>query len=49
VYVFGCAVHLYPLCLEIGTDLLENGFESLEGVSVKYVSSILCYEDQMDM
>jgi hypothetical protein len=35
--------------LEVAADLLENGLEPLEGVSVKHLSSIFRDEDQMGM
>ena len=47
--MFGFAVHFDQLGLEVAADLLENGLEPLEGVSVKDLSSIFCDEDQMDM
>jgi len=49
VYVFGFAVHFDQLSLEVAADLLENGLEPLEGVSVKHLSSIFRNEDQVDM
>jgi hypothetical protein len=49
VYVFGFAVHFNQLNLEVAADLLENGLEPLEGVSVKHLSSVFRDEDQMDM
>jgi len=49
VYVFGFAVHLDQLRLEVGANLLEDGFEPLNGVSVEYFFSIFCDEDQMNM
>ena len=49
VYVFSFAVHFDQLRLEIGTNFFKHDFEPLESVSVQYVSSILCDEDQMDM
>jgi len=42
VHVFGFGVHLDQLSLEVQADLLENGLEPLEGVSVKHLSSIFC-------
>ena len=47
--MFSCAVHFDQLCFEVGTNLRKHDFEPLDGVPVKYVSSILCDEDQMDM
>ena len=49
VDVLGLAVHFNQLRLEVQADLLENDFEPMDGVSVKYLSSVLCDEDQMDM
>jgi hypothetical protein len=49
VDVFGFAVHFHQLRLEVAADLLENGLEPLEGVSVKHVSSISRDEDQMGL
>ena len=49
VYVFSLAVHFDQWCLEVGTNLLKHDFEPLQGVPVKYFSSILCDEDQMGM
>jgi hypothetical protein len=46
--VFGFAVHFNQFGLEVQADLLENGLEPLEGVSVKHLSSIFRYEDQVD-
>jgi hypothetical protein len=49
VYVFGFAVHFDQLRLEVAADVLENGLEPLEGVSVKHLSSIFRDKDQVDM
>lgn len=49
VNVFGFAVHVDQSRLEVGAYFLEDNFEPLDGVSVKYVSAILCDEDQVDM
>ena len=49
VYVFGLAIHLDQLCLEIAANFLEHDFEPLEGVSVKHLSSVFCDKDQVDM
>jgi hypothetical protein len=49
VYVLSLAVHFDQLRLEIGTNFFKHDFEPLEGVAVKYLASILCNEDQMDM
>jgi hypothetical protein len=49
VHVFGLAVHFDQLSLEVAADLLENGLEPLEGVSVKHPSSIFCDKDQVNM
>jgi hypothetical protein len=49
VDVFGFAVHLDQLGLEIETDLFEHNPESLNGVSVKYLSSVLGHEDQVNV
>jgi hypothetical protein len=47
--VFSFAVHFEQLSLEVERDLLENGLEPPEGVSVKHLSSIFRDEDQVDM
>jgi hypothetical protein len=44
--VFCLAVHFDQLSLKVERDLLENGLEPLEGVSVKDLSPIFCEEDQ---
>jgi hypothetical protein len=49
VCVFSFAVHFNQLRLEVAADLLENGSETLEGVSVKHLSSIFRDEDQVNM
>jgi len=49
MYVFGFAVHFDQLRLEVAADLLENGLEPPEGVSVKHLSSIFRDEDQVNM
>ena len=49
MYVFGFAVHLDQLRLEVGTSLFKHDFEPLDGVSVKHLSAILCDEDQVDV
>ena len=49
VYVFSLAVHFDQLSLEVEAYLLKHDLESLDSVPVKYLSSILCDEDQMDM
>jgi hypothetical protein len=49
VYVFGFAVHLDQLRLEVGTNFFKHDFAPLDGVSVKYLSAILCDQDQVDM
>jgi hypothetical protein len=43
------AVHFNQVSLEVAADLLENGLEPLEGVSVKHVSSIFRDQDQVGM
>jgi hypothetical protein len=47
--VFSFAVHFDQLRLEIGANFFKQDFAPLDGVSVQYLSSILCNEDQMDM
>ena len=49
VYVFRFAVHFDQLRVEIGTNSFKHDFEPLEGVTVKYPSSVLRDQDQMDM
>lgn len=49
MHVFGFAVYLNQLRLEVGANLVEDDFEPLDCVSVKYFSSVLCDEDQMNM
>jgi hypothetical protein len=49
MYVFGFVVHFDQFSLEVAADLLENGSEPLEGVSVKDLSSIFRDEDQVNM
>jgi hypothetical protein len=49
VYVFGFPVHFDQSSLEVERDLLENGLEPPEGVSVKHLSSIFRNEEQVDM
>ena len=49
VDVFSLAVHFDQLRVEIGTNFFKHDFEPLEGVTVKYLASVLCDEDQMDM
>jgi hypothetical protein len=49
VHVFGFAIHLDQLSLEVAADLPENGLKPLVGVFVKHLSSIFCNEDQVDM
>jgi hypothetical protein len=49
VNVFGSAVHSHQLRLEVSTHFREDGSETLESISVQYVSSILRHEDQMDV
>jgi hypothetical protein len=49
MYVLGFAVHLDHVRIEVGANFLEDGFRPLDGVPVKYLASILCDEDQMDM
>jgi hypothetical protein len=48
-YVFGLAVHFNQLNLEVAAELLENGLEPLESVSVKHFSSIFRDEDQVGL
>jgi len=49
VYVFGLAVHLDELRLEVSANFLEHDFEPLDSVSVKYLSSLFGDEDPVDM
>ena len=49
VYVFGFAVHLDQLRPEVSANFVEDNFKPLGSVSVKYLSSILCDEDQMNV
>ena len=49
MYVFGFAVDFNQSSLEVQADLLENGLEPLEGVSVKHLSSIFCDKDQVEV
>jgi hypothetical protein len=49
VYVLGFAVHFLQLRLEVAADLLENGLEPLESVSIQHLSSIFRDEDQVNM
>ena len=49
VYVFGLTVHLDELRLEVSANFLEHDFEPLDSASVKYLSSILGDEYQVDM
>ena len=48
-YVFGLAVHLDELRLEVSTKFLEHDFEPLDSAGVKYLSSIFGDEYQVDM
>ena len=43
------AIHLYQLGFKISTDLVEDGFEPVEGIGVKYFFPVLRHEDQMNM
>ena len=47
--VFGFAVHLNQLGFKIKADLLKHHFQALDGVSIKYLSSILGDEDQVNV
>jgi len=47
--VLGLAIHLQQFCLEISANLGEDGSESFDRVSVKYLPSLLGDEDQMNM
>ena len=47
--MFGLAVHFNQLNLEVAAELLENGLEPLESVSVKHFSSIFRDEDQVGL
>jgi hypothetical protein len=49
VYVFGFAVHFDKFSLEVLANLVEYGLETLDSVTIKYFSSILGHEDQVDM
>jgi len=49
VDVFGLAVHFDKLSLEFFANLGEYDFEPLDSFAIKYVSSILCNKDQMNM
>jgi hypothetical protein len=47
--MLGLAIHFDQLGLEVKAHLLEYDFESLDGVCVKHLSSILCDEDKMNV
>jgi hypothetical protein len=49
VDMLGFAVHLDKFSLEVQANLLEYDFELFDSITVKYLSSVLCDEDQMDM
>jgi hypothetical protein len=49
VDVLGFAVHFDQLRLEVKANLLEYDLESLDGVFIENLSSILCDEDQVNM
>jgi hypothetical protein len=49
VDMLGFAVDLDQFSLEVAANLLEYDFEPLDGITVKYLSSVLCDEDQMDL
>jgi len=45
----GLAVHFDKFSLEFFANLGEYDFEPLDSFAIKYVSSILCNKDQMNM
>ena len=47
--MLGFAVHLDKFSLEVEANLLEYDFEPLDSITVKYLSSVLFDEDQVDM
>jgi IS605 OrfB family transposase len=47
VNVVAFAVHLNQFCLEVGTDLGEDGTKTVDGISIEDPISISCDEDQM--
>jgi hypothetical protein len=49
VNMLGFAVHFNQRRLEVSTHLRKDGSETMGSISVRYFSSILRHEDQMDV